>query len=158
VSAGEEDHVHAAFREAGGRAVLLKVAMKPGKPLVLGRLGDAVFLGLPGNPQAALASAVGFLSPLLARMRGTAPPPPCFARSRSAIRHKRGRSEFAPVRLCASDGSLWAEVVGPCGSGQLRPMLDADGLAFLRADQGDIEPGDLVPVRKLPVGHPDTIS
>jgi molybdopterin biosynthesis enzyme len=43
--------------------------MKPGKPLVLGRLGDAAFLGLPGNPQAALAGAVGFLSPLLAILR-----------------------------------------------------------------------------------------
>jgi molybdopterin molybdotransferase len=51
ISAGEEDHVLAVVHEAGGRGAVLKVAMKPGKPLVLGRLGDAAFLALPGNPQ-----------------------------------------------------------------------------------------------------------
>jgi molybdopterin molybdotransferase len=122
VSVGEEDHVHAAVREAGVRVAVLNVAMKPGKPLALGRLGDAVFLGLPGNPQAALAGAVGFVSPLLARMSGTMPPAPCFARSRFAVRHKPGRSEFVPVRLRAPDGCLWAEVLGPRGSGRLRPI------------------------------------
>jgi molybdopterin molybdotransferase len=151
VSVGEEDHVRAAVHEAGGRAALLKVAMKPGKPLAFGRVGDAVFLGLPGSPQAALAGAVGFLNPLLAKMSGKLPPAPCFARTRFAIRHKPGRSEFVPVRLRAPDGCLWAEVLGPRGSGRLRPMLEADGLAFLRADQGDIGPGKIVPVSRLPV-------
>jgi molybdopterin molybdotransferase len=159
ISAGEEDHVRAVLHEAGGRAAFLKVAMKPGKPLVFGRLGNAVFLGLPGNPQAALAGAVGFLTPLLARISGTMPPAPCFARSRFAIRHKPGRSEFVPVRLRAPDGCLWAEALGPRGSGRLRPMLDADGLAFLRADQGDIGPGNIVSVRRLPVAsHVDVAA
>jgi molybdopterin molybdotransferase len=99
VSVGEEDHVRAALLQAGGHVAVLKVAMKPGKRLALGRLGDAVFLGLPGNPQAALAGAAGFLSPLLARMGGAMPATPSFARSRREIRHKPGRSEFIPVRL-----------------------------------------------------------
>lgn len=68
ISVGDEDHVREALRHLGGDLAVLTVAMKPGKPLAAGQVGDAVFIGLPGNPQAALAGAIAFVRPLLARM------------------------------------------------------------------------------------------
>ncbi len=53
VSVGDEDHMPAVLRAAGGEIHVMKVAMKPGKPLVIGRIGAALYVGLPGNPVAA---------------------------------------------------------------------------------------------------------
>jgi molybdopterin molybdotransferase len=76
-----------------------KVAMRPGKPLAAGRLGNAVFIGLPGNPQAVLAGAVAFVRPLLARMVDISVPPWLRVYAGFAMSHKAGRTEFIPVRL-----------------------------------------------------------
>ena len=56
VSVGEEDHMVSQLQEAGGRIEVMKIAMKPGKPLSIGLLKDAVFVGLPGNPVAAFTT------------------------------------------------------------------------------------------------------
>jgi len=69
---GEEDYVRDALRDLGAELAVHKVAMKPGKPLAFRRFEDAVFIGLPGNPLAALAGTIGFVRPLLAR-RDTVP-------------------------------------------------------------------------------------
>ena len=63
ISVAEEDHVRDAVGALGGSLCVLKVAMKPRKPLATGRPDDALFLGLPGNPPAAPARAVGFRAP-----------------------------------------------------------------------------------------------
>ena len=72
ISVGEEDYVRDALRDLGAELAVHKVAMKPGKPLAFGRFEDAVFIGPPGNPLAALAGAIGFVRQLLAR-RDTVP-------------------------------------------------------------------------------------
>src|SRR3546814_7504846 len=56
-SVGDHDHVRGALDDAGGRLDFWKIAMKPGKPLIAGTLGDAVLLGLPGNPSSAFVTA-----------------------------------------------------------------------------------------------------
>ncbi|SHJ90541.1 molybdopterin molybdotransferase [Roseomonas rosea] len=150
ISVGEEDHVRDALLALGGSLAVLKVAMKPGKPLGAGRIGDAVFVGLPGNPQAALAGAVTFVRPLLARMAGTEEPGTLAARAGFGMRRKTGRAEFVPVGLSLRGTDLWAERTGPDGSGRLAPLLHADGLGFLPAGQDAIEPGD--PLEVLPFG------
>ncbi|MFC7610772.1 molybdopterin molybdotransferase MoeA [Teichococcus aestuarii] len=127
ISVGDEDHVREALRALGGELAVLKVAMKPGKPLAAGRIGDALFLGLPGNPQAALAGALAFLRPLLARMAGTPAPRPVVSRAGFALRRRPGRAEFLPVRLHSRDGVLEAARTGPDGSGRLSPLLGASG-------------------------------
>ncbi|MDJ0390645.1 molybdopterin molybdotransferase MoeA [Roseomonas sp. E05] len=146
ISVGDEDHVRDAIGALGGDLAVLKVAMKPGKPLAAGRIGEAAFVGLPGNPQAALAGALAFVRPLLARMTGTAAPAPLGARAGFSLRRKAGRAEFLPVRLHAEGACLRAERTGPDGSGRLSPLLAADGLAYVPAGQQDVQPGDLVEV------------
>lgn len=153
ISVGDEDHVRDAVHALGGTLAVLRLAVKPGKPLAAGRLGRAVFLGLPGNPQAALAGAVGFLRPLLARLCDTAPPAPLRARADFRLSRKPGRTEFIPVRLTERAGVLWASRAGPEGSGRLAPMLHAHGLAMLTASLGELREEDLLDVHCfLPCG------
>ncbi|WP_433994415.1 hypothetical protein [Bradyrhizobium canariense] len=85
----------------------------------------------PGNPLAALAGAIAFVRPLLARMTGTAAPATVCARAGFDMCRKPGRTEFIPVRLHQRGASCWAERTGPDGSGRLAPLLESTGLAFL---------------------------
>ena len=146
ISVGDEDHVRDAVLALGGSLCVMKVAMKPGKPLAAGRLGDALFLGLPGNPQAALAGAVGFLRPLLARLAGAAPPAPLRARADFNLSRKPGRTEFLPVRLVQRGAIVWASRAGPEGSGRLSPLLRAHGLAILAPSAAEVRRGALLDV------------
>ncbi|WOF42586.1 molybdopterin molybdotransferase MoeA [Sphingopyxis indica] len=75
-SVGDHDHVQGALGDAGGRVDFWKVAMKPGKPLIAGTLGDALLLGLPGNPASAFVTATLFLLPLVRHLAGAAAPLP----------------------------------------------------------------------------------
>jgi molybdopterin molybdotransferase len=69
-SVGERDHARAMFQPLGLELVFSEVAMKPGKPVWVGQVGDVVIVGLPGNPSAAMTTARLFLAPLLAAGAG----------------------------------------------------------------------------------------
>lgn len=71
-SVGDHDLVRPALRKAGAEIDFWRVAMKPGKPLMAGKLGPRVVLGLPGNPVSAYVTATVFLKPLLAALMGAA--------------------------------------------------------------------------------------
>jgi molybdopterin molybdotransferase len=146
ISVGDEDHVRDALAALGGDLAVLKVAMKPGKPLAAGRLGNALFVGLPGNPQAALAGAVGFVRPLLARLAGLPDPAAIAARAAFSVRGKPGRAEFVAVRLVQRGACLWAERAGPDGSGRLAPLLRASALAFVPGGRSELVAGHLLRV------------
>jgi molybdopterin molybdotransferase len=73
-SVGDHDLVRPALQKAGAALDFWRVAMKPGKPLMAGKLGDAIMLGLPGNPVSAFVTAQLFLLPLVAHMLGAALP------------------------------------------------------------------------------------
>ncbi|MDO7836183.1 molybdopterin molybdotransferase MoeA [Sphingobium sp. HBC34] len=75
-SVGDHDLVRPAFVQAGGSLDFWKIAMRPGKPLMAGRLGDALFLGLPGNPVSAFVTATLFLLPLVRHISGATDPLP----------------------------------------------------------------------------------
>lgn len=152
ISVGDEDHVRDAVQALGGDLAVLSVAMKPGKPLAAGRLGEAVFIGLPGNPMAALAGAVAFVRPMLARMTGLAPGQGLRALAGFNLRRKLGRTELIPVKLRQRDACLWAERAGAEGSGRLAPLLEATGFALLAAQDGDIRHGSLIEVLPLLAG------
>ena len=76
VSVGDHDLVRPALAKAGATLDFWRIAMRPGKPLLAGRLGDAVVLGLPGNPVSSYVTASLFLLPLIARLGGAADPYP----------------------------------------------------------------------------------
>ncbi len=77
-SVGDYDLVGPAFRAAGGTLDFWRIRMRPGKPLMAGRLGDALFLGLPGNPVSAFVTAKLFLLPVIKRLSGDPAPLPAF--------------------------------------------------------------------------------
>ncbi len=96
VSVGEADHVKAAL-DALGKMSFWQVAMRPGRPLTFGRVGNAAFFGLPGNPVAVMVTFYQLVQPGLRRLMGEPAPaaPPMFsARSLSALQTRLGRTEF----------------------------------------------------------------
>ena len=75
-SVGDHDLVRPALEAAGAAIDFWKIALRPGKPMMAGRLGDAAVLGLPGNPVSAFVTATLFVRPLVARLAGAADPLP----------------------------------------------------------------------------------
>ncbi len=75
-SVGDHDLVRPALEEAGGVIDFWRIALRPGKPMMAGRLGDAAMLGLPGNPVSAYVTALLFVRPLIAHMAGATDPLP----------------------------------------------------------------------------------
>jgi len=147
VSVGEEDHIKAAL-ERLGRIEMWQVAMKPGKPLVYGRVGDADFLGMPGNPVSAFVVFCLFARPfLLARMGAAVAPPKPFTVPAGFNRAKPGkRREYLRARF--EDGR--AVLYPNQSSGVLTSLAWADGLVDIEAGVA-VEAGD--PVRFLPLSE-----
>ena len=142
VSAGEEDHVRAAV-EAAGRLVFWRIAIKPGRPVAMGQVGNALLLGLPGNPVAAFVTFVRIARPVLAALGGARPQRTAALPVRSGFgyRKKAGRREYVRVRL---DQNQVAWKHGVEGAGVLTSLTEADGLLELDDDATRIEPGDRV--------------
>lgn len=148
VSMGGRDPIRPAFLAAGGSIGGWKVAIKPGKPVVFGRLGKAAFTGLPGNPFAAFAGFALFVAPQLAAMTGQTPAPFAPFRGRAAFDWQRrpGRQEVIPVRNLGPDtrGLPRLERLGNSVSATLFPLAAADGLAVVPAETASVAIGDLL--------------
>lgn len=133
-SVGEEDHAARALARAGGAGEALKLGLKPGKPAVVGRIGGAVYLGLPGNPVSALVSWSLLGRAVVARLEGRPFARPAGFRVplASPFVRKPGRIEFLPARLVTDDGEPALSVLGGT-SARLAPLVEADGFAELPA-------------------------
>jgi len=145
-SRGDEDHVVRAV-ERQGRLHFWQIAVKPGRPLALGQLGRAVFIGLPGNPVAAVVCFLRFARPVLTMLGGGRwPEPRAFLVPASFVMKKKpGRREYLRARLArGADGRLWAEKILREGSGILTSLAEADGLVELAEDTMSVAHGDLV--------------
>lgn len=144
VSVGEEDHVKAAV-ETLGELLIWKLAIKPGKPLAVGRLGDAAFLGLPGNPVAVWVTLLVAGLPFLRWAEGEAYalPLPTYLPVRFA-RKPGKRQEYLRVRRVAGPDGPELEAYPNQSSGVLSSVAWADGLAWQAIDQA-VAPGDRLP-------------
>ena len=145
VSVGEEDHVRRAL-EAIGELEMWKVRVKPGKPIVYGRIGACDLLGLPGNPVSALVTFCLFVRPFILRRLGAAGvfPAPVLVPARFEWPRPGGRREFARARLVVSDdGETGAEIHARQGSDVLSAATWATGLVEI-AEGAIIVPGDRV--------------
>lgn len=145
-SVGEEDHVKAVVGELGS-VDLWKLALKPGKPLALGRIGTTPFLGLPGNPVSAMVTFMLVGRPLVLRLSGAknAPAPRCLVVAGFDFKKKPGRREFLRARLATgADGRPVAHKFPSDSSGVLTSMVEADGLVDMPADATTIREGDMV--------------
>jgi molybdopterin molybdotransferase len=152
VSVGEADHTKAVMRKlAGGESgvAFWKIAMRPGRPMAVGRIGPAVLFGLPGNPVAVMVTFLAFVRPALLQMMGcaTRDTPMLKARSLEAIRKKPGRTEYQRVVVSTgNDGTLRVRTTGQQGSGVLSSMAAANGLLVLHHEQGNVAAGQEVDV------------
>jgi molybdopterin molybdotransferase len=136
----------ALLRRLGGRLILEHTAMKPGKPAVFGRVGEVPICGLPGNPVAAFVTFALVVRPLLARRTGAAPRQPLamLADAGFAHRRERGRTELLPVTLEPGAGRPRLQRPAVVGAAKLTALADADGLAVIPHDRGDLVPGEAV--------------
>lgn len=147
ISAGEEDHVKTAVMALGGEALFSGVAIKPGKPVSVGRIGKAHWLGLPGNPVSAFVTWQVFGLALIRALGGEGPAPTRrHVVTAGPIRRKPGRCELRPVTLAGFDGH-GREIVGfedATHSARVGLLSQADGLIVLPADVESLPAGALV--------------
>ncbi|HVO88928.1 MAG TPA: gephyrin-like molybdotransferase Glp [Casimicrobiaceae bacterium] len=150
VSVGEADYVKVLLDKLG-EVLFWKIAMKPGRPLAYGRLGNAHFFGLPGNPVSVMATFYQFVRDALLILQGrrhTTPLPLFKAQLATPIRKAPGRTEFQRGVLEAGpDGALRVRTTGNQGSGVLSSMSQANCFIVLATDTGDLEAGAAVEVQ-----------
>jgi molybdopterin molybdotransferase len=142
VSVGEEDHIKPAV-EAEGKLNMWQIAVKPGKPLAFGEVGQAFFLGLPGNPVSSFVTFLLFVRPFLLRVQGAdVPSQPRGMMVRADFNWPKAdrRNEFLRARLNAQGG---LELFPNQGSGVLTSTVWGDGLVD-NPPGNAIAPGDVV--------------
>jgi molybdopterin molybdotransferase len=152
VSVGEADFVKDLLGRLG-EVVFWKIAMKPGRPLAYGRIGNAHFFGLPGNPVSVMVTFYQFVrDPLLVLSgRDPVPPLPTFkVPCTSSLKKAPGRTEFQRGILSRDAAGAWSvRVTGEQGSGILRSMAEANCFIILPDAQGNVSPGAVVEVQVL---------
>ena len=152
VSVGEADFVREILGRMG-EVLFWKIAMKPGRPLAYGRVGNAHFFGLPGNPVAVMVTFYQFVRDALMVLQGRREMPvvPTFtARLAMPVRKAPGRVEFQRGILSADDqGGYSVRPTGDQGSGILSSMSRANCFIVLPLECGNVEAGAMVEVQLL---------
>jgi molybdopterin molybdotransferase len=152
VSVGEADYIKQMLDQLG-EVLFWKIAMKPGRPLAYGKLGQAHFFGLPGNPVSVMVTFYQFVRDALAILqgrRGIEPLPTFKVPCTSAIKKAPGRTEFQRGILTRDAQGAWTvRITGDQGSGILSSMSRANCFIVLPTAQGNVEPGHLVDVQLL---------
>jgi molybdopterin molybdotransferase len=152
VSVGEADFTRALLGKLG-EVLFWKIAMRPGRPMALGRIGGAYFFGLPGNPVAVMVTFYEFVRDALLALSGRTDDfalPVVRVPCASALRKKPGRTEYQRGIVARDgDGQWTVRVTGSQGSGVLRSMSEANCFIVLEHERGDVEPGDLVSVQLM---------
>ena len=151
VSVGDEDHVKAQV-ERLGHLDLWKLAIKPGKPLAFGRIGDTPFFGLPGNPTSVFVTFCIIARPYLRKLQGVREeePPKLTARAGFAREKPGTRQEYLRVTLSHSDAGLIATAFDNQSSGVLSSVSRSNALAIIPV-AATIAPGDSVEI--IPLGQ-----
>jgi molybdopterin molybdotransferase len=148
VSVGKYDFAKRSLAELGAEFYVENVAMRPGKPLVFGRLGRRFFFGLPGNPVSACVTFQLFVRPALAILCGARFEAPIFLRARLAKpgRPAPGLTSFLPARVEMSDSDPVVEPVTWRGSGDLVGLAAANCFIVIHPRQGEIAAGEQVDI------------
>ncbi len=131
-SVGDHDLIVPALKAAGGEIVFWKIAMRPGKPVIAGRLGAAVTLGLPGNPVSAFVTAMLYLRPLIAHLCGAADPLPQRLTAPTGVDLAANGPRTDHLRAKLVDGVLVP--VGVNDSAMLAALSEANALIIRPAD------------------------
>ncbi len=127
---------------------LLKLAMKPGKPMLIGKIANAIYIGLPANPMAANITFKMIAKPIIDKNAGMKEKPQSNISAISSFKRKRRpfRNEYIPVKITgnSSDGTLLIKMIGRGGSAEMLPIAQADGFAVIEPGEGFIHVDDRV--------------
>jgi molybdopterin molybdotransferase len=153
VSAGEEDHILDALQAEAADLHVLKVAIRPGKPLTVGRVGRAQYFGLPGNPYATAVTFSQIARPALRRTAGLTEAFDIRIPGVAGFEYRRttGRREYIPVTWDEHD-SLGRPILRRLGQGasaSLRPLALARGIAVIPPDLSLVTEGTALAVEPL---------
>ena len=149
VSVGDADYVKEILAKAG-EVKFWKVNVKPGRPMAFGRVGNAWFFGLPGNPVSVMVSFSQFVRSALLKLAGCDPlpiPVDMTATATCTIRKPHGRREFQRGVLSFVNGRWEVRTTDNQGSGVLRSMTEANCFLVLPEECSLVNPGDLVRVQ-----------
>jgi putative molybdopterin biosynthesis protein len=146
--------------EEGGELLLHGVAIKPGKPMLVGRFADAAYVGLPGYPVSALSVFRTFVAPAIRRAAGVPESATATVEGRMAVRerHPEGRLRLAPVGLVTDgDGRTLVYPVDK-GSGATTSLVEADGIVEIDPEVAYLDAGEAVTVKPFsPDARPPTV-
>jgi molybdopterin molybdotransferase len=150
-SVGSRDLAIGAIQSFPDAAILVHgVAVSPGKPTILARIGATPLFGLPGHPVSAMVIMEVLVKPLVERLQGQTAPTPWWGRTVPATLSRNlastpGREDFIRVRLRSENQALWADpVLGK--SGLISTMVKADGLIRIPLHTEGLEKGEGVEV------------
>ncbi len=149
VSVGEADFIKQMLNEMG-EVLFWKIAMKPGRPMAVGKVGNSYFFGLPGNPVAVMVTFYQFVRAAIATLQGRtdyALPPTAKAMLSNKIKKLPGRTEFQRGILTMGTNGYEVRTTGDQGSGILSSMTQANCFVVLGTEVGGVEAGSLVDVQ-----------
>jgi len=153
VSMGKYDLVEQVLAQLGAEFFFQGVAIRPGKPLVFGRVRDRFFFGLPGNPVSTFVTFELFVRPAIAMLGGADFECPMFLRARlgKPFHQRIGLTAFMPARVEDQSGDPVVNLVGYQGSGDLVGVAVANCFLVVHPEQTDLEAGDWVDVLPKPM-------
>ena len=146
VSTGKEDHIRSAVAKIG-QIHFWRLAIRPGRPIALGQVGQVPFVGLPGNPVAVLVTFMIFARPAILKLSGCRNTAPTYYKVRSGfdLQKKLGRREWLRVSITtAKDGFPVAHKFPKDGAGILTSMVKSEGLVELPEDLTELVAGSMV--------------
>jgi len=149
VSVGEADFVKQLMAKVG-EVLFWKIAMRPGRPMAFGKIGDAFLFGLPGNPVAVMVTFYAFVRDALLHLSGRTDDyavPALAAIASETLRKVPGRTEFQRGVVFREGGAWKVRTTGQQGSGVLRSMSEANCFIVLEHERGKVEAGELVQVQ-----------
>ncbi|MGL6262286.1 molybdopterin molybdotransferase MoeA [Vibrio sp. WXL210] len=149
VSVGEADYTKEILQQVG-TINFWKLAMKPGKPFAFGKIDDALFCGLPGNPVSAMLTFYVLVQPLIAKLSGHSQwqaDPFIPAITKQGFKKSPGRTEFQRGIYKIEDGQFVVESTGNQSSGAFRSMSLANCFVVLERERGRVEAGETVQIQ-----------
>jgi molybdopterin molybdotransferase len=151
VSVGEADFIKPLTAKLG-EVLFWKIAMRPGRPMAFGRIGDAFLFGLPGNPVAVMVTFYQFVRDALLHLSGRTDDyaiPLLKAKSAEPLRKVPGRTEYQRGILFRDADEWKVRITGQQGSGVLRSMSEANCFIVLEHERGKVAAGELVSVQLM---------
>ncbi len=151
VSVGDADYVRPVIEKLG-KLTFWKVALKPGKPIAVGRVDSALFLGLPGNPVSAVVTYLLFVAHAIDAFSGkqTVSPLAFPAKLTQSVYHSEGRREFQRGIVRRVGNALHVEPTGDQSSNRLATLATANCFIVVPETEGSIPAGRVVDVLLLP--------